>query len=120
MFTVAKTHRFWWPVKVVKPDPDKAGAFREEEFKARFEAVSDEAAETLNKDALARGLSAVQQTRAFLAAAVCDWSDVTDENGAAVGFSSQILQQSLGLTWVRDGFIRAYSDAVNGKAQVGN
>ena len=41
-FKLAETYRYWWPVTVMVPDPQKPGNYIEQGFKAELEPLSQE------------------------------------------------------------------------------
>ncbi|WP_162275232.1 hypothetical protein [Labrys sp. WJW] len=119
MFVVTKEHTFWWPVKVRQPDPDKAGAIREETFKMRFKALPKDRGDEVNT--ILAELPAVDQAIGFITEVALDWGDVVDSDKNAVAFSKEALTDALLYPWVRQGILDAYTAAISGQAaRLGN
>ena len=41
-FKLAKTYRYWWPVKLRVPDPATPGSFTDQELRVEFEPLPQE------------------------------------------------------------------------------
>lgn len=118
MFTLAKTWKFWWPVKVHVP---RDGEIVVEEFQAQFVTMDDdemaawrqsmaeflvEKQGALGADYYARDLGRI----------VVGWRDVEDDDGTSVPFTPENLRAAAAIPFVRDALYAAYVDGLSGKA----
>lgn len=119
-FTLTSNHRYWWPVKVAipHPDKDKAGEQIEMEFRMQFETLprdeADRIAELMKGDP--------SQVHADLKRVACDWDEnVVDDGGKPVPFSVEALDQALQISWFRLALYRAWgASLVDDAARLGN
>lgn len=100
-FVLTEADEFWWPVSVKSPDPDKAGAFVESTFEARFKPMTRSAANALSQADTIDGH-------------VIAFRGVVDEHGAEVKTSPEALARLLDLPWVRRGLFMALVEASTG------
>ncbi len=114
MFKVTKEHTFWWPVKVRLPDPDKAGAIKEETFNMRFRALAADRAKAIEADNANADI--IDRSIASILEVALDWSDVVDDDRNPVPFTPEALTDALLYPFVRDGIVAAYAAAISGQA----
>ena len=102
-FKLAETYRYWWPVTVMVPDPQKPGKYIEQGFKAELEPLSQEeltcaseesASLTSMREITKHGIQQIQRV-------VKNWSDVVDPDGATVPFTPEKLEMALQHAWFR-------------------
>jgi len=122
-FTLSKSRRFWWPVKVRIPDPEQPGKVIEQVLRVQFEPKSREALlvaqETAAQLKTMRELTE-HETREALAI-VKNWDDVVGDDGQLIPFSPANLELALQETWFRRGINEALSESMNGEeARLGN
>lgn len=126
MFVLTSTHRFWWPVTVMSPDPVLTGQLVKQEFEIRFEAMpQDEAIKLQAELAALPPEEYLPRQHEQLLRVVKDWREVNDESGDAVPFSEDAFRQALQHSWFRTGVWQAYYDGLNGtekqpQARLGN
>lgn len=122
MFVVASKHRFWWPVTVRMPDPEKPGQLIEATFQMQFETLPMERARAL--DAERNALPADERTARlndWLFEVAKDWHEVIDADRAPIPFSREAFAAFLELAWHRNAVIEAYGEAMSGQAaRLGN
>ena len=115
-FSISTKHSFSWPVKMMVPDPKRAGAKMEQKFTGQFlylprsevnqiaehyKTLTDPGERADNEHELIR--------RVFVG-----WdADVVDDDGEAIAFSAEALNQALELDWFRAGVYRAYAEATS-------
>ena len=122
-FKLAKTYRYWWPVKLRVPDPATPGSFTDQELRVEFEPLPQEeltaaqeesAALTTLREVTAHGIRQVKRV-------VRNWDGVVDDAGNPVPFSDGALEQALQHAWFRAGLQKALADSQNGAAaRLGN
>jgi hypothetical protein len=137
MFKVVPNLTFWWPVKVLEPDPEQPGKLIEQEFQAEFKLLDrneakasaearrqimarvspdlDEAALKAVADELeAHDKRAVRQV-------LVDWRNVVDSKGQPIPFEDQSFAALYNMDRVRAALNRAYAEAISeDKARLGN
>ncbi|QDY99060.1 hypothetical protein FQ775_01005 [Nitratireductor mangrovi] len=119
-FKLSHEHRYWWPVTVAVPHPDKdkAGSFLEMSFRMQFEALPREEALALSKKLA--GLEPAEAERHRyddIVRVARDWDeDVLDENDEPIPFSAARLAAFMELSWFRLGVYRAWSSSLVGDA----
>lgn len=106
MFKKQEEARWTWPVKVQVPVD--GGAFQEQHFRAHFRLIPP--ARRAELDAMPDG------TDQLLREAVLQVLDVTDEAGAALAHSPELLEALIGIPWVRLGLLRSYMSSLMGEA----
>ncbi len=114
-FVLSKKHLYWWPVTVSVPNPDRdrAGEMVEMTFRMRFEALPRDEALALQE----RAAGAEGSAHADMMRVVQGWDDdVVDDDGKAVPFSAEALQQLLQISWYRLGVYRAWAASLVGEA----
>lgn len=122
-FKLSETCRYWWPVTVRQPDPERAGKFATSTLEVLFEPDTRDQVladiETLT--ALATDVERVEHEINRYLRMIADWRNVVDDNDQPVPFSSAALRQALGRNWFREAVDRAFSDSVLGQeARLGN
>lgn len=134
MFTFVETLTFWWPVKVLEPDPAKPGVLVEKEFEIQIELPDPDEAKAEAKqrrDILAKMLDAsgdeldgVQAELDLFDAQlglkrVRDWRNIQDETGTSLPFS--LFPQVFKHDRIKSAVTRAYIDSVSeDRARLGN
>lgn len=118
-FKLTETDTYWWPVKVMVPDPDNAGQFQEQELEILLEAEDQDTA--LNNmeaySALTTARDQVEHERERLLTVCKNWRGLDGD----VPFSKEVFLQALGKTWFRRAVFGAYSDSLSGEAaRLGN
>jgi hypothetical protein len=106
MFKKQEEARWTWPVKVQVPV--EGGAFQEQSFRAYFRLIPPVRRAEL--DAMPDGADQL------LREAVLQVLDVTDEAGAPLAHSAELLDALIGIPWVRLGLLRSYMAAMMGEA----
>jgi hypothetical protein len=122
-FKLSKSYRYWWPVTVRLPDPDKAGSILEQRFEAQFEPLSRD--ELLASQEAAAKLTTLRDMAEHEAAQatrmVTDWREIDDEAGKPLAFSPERLAQALQQPWFRAAINEALNRSMNGEeARLGN
>lgn len=116
-----KPPHIWWPATVNQPSGDKPGEIDKKELKLLFEAIGrgemEEVERAMNKAELAGDKDAVD---AMLVRVVKDWRDVVDDAQSPIPFSEERLRAALQISWVRIGFLRAWTAFVSGDPRLGN
>lgn len=108
MFKLLEEPRWTWPVTVRVP---VEGGLEDRTFRAHFRLVP--APRRAELDAMADG------TDQLLREAVLQVMDVTDEAGATLPHSPELLEALIGIPWVRMGLLRSYMEAMMGQAPAG-
>jgi len=121
-FQLTDTYRYWWPVTVEMPDPEKPGKAVKQSFTVQFEALGQDEGEAMNQRIAALPEDEQKQHKHEAILRVCkDWRDVTDADGKPVPFSDEVLRQMLQYSWIRLAIYQAYADSlVPGAARKGN
>ncbi|MEI6158370.1 MAG: hypothetical protein WCP77_00940 [Roseococcus sp.] len=109
MFKRMEEPRWTWPVTVQVPVED--GALEEQKFRAYFRLIPPKRRAEL--DAMLDG------TDQLLREAVLQVLDVTDEAGATLPHTPELLEALIGIPWVRLGLLRSYMAALSGQALTG-
>lgn len=104
MFNIDEKPEFTHTVKVPVPCD---GGFREDEFKARFRALTEEELKAFDN-------ASVEGHKDLLRAVVIDLLDVENEQNKVMTFSSALLENMLGRSNVRLAMLRTYTEAVVG------
>ncbi|WP_323005682.1 hypothetical protein [Pseudorhodobacter sp.] len=122
-FKLSKSYRYWWPVTVRLPDPDKAGAIIEQQFDAQFAPLPREdmlaAQEASAKLTTLRALT--DHEAAQVARIVKSWRGIVDDAGNDVPFTPELLQAALQQPWFNKAINEALTKSMNGEeARVGN
>lgn len=121
-FQLAKTHRYWWPVRVRIPDPTNAGEYVEQELRVQFEPLPRD--EMLDRQDEAAKLSTLRDLTVFettqLKRIVRNWDGVMAGDDI-VPFSPEALDLALQQPWFRDALQRALTASLKGEeARLGN
>jgi hypothetical protein len=122
-FVLTTDHTYFWPVKVILPNPARAGATMEQSFTVKFRALTRKQGDEFEAMILDLPTSEQDQRKHdFLKEIVLDWDEsVVDEAKSPVPFSSEALDQAMQMNWFLTAVYRAYSDSLNGgKARRGN
>ena len=137
MFLFSEKLTFWWPVKVIEPNPDVVGEKIERVFEVEFELLDpdEQKAEAKARNAIVSRItpelsdSEIEAIQANLDAhdlkvsrrAVKNWRGVTDTTGTALAFSPATFERLYRHHRIRNALVRAYLDATNDdKARLGN
>ncbi|WP_043062097.1 hypothetical protein [Brucella anthropi] len=137
MFKFTPNLTFWWPVKVIEPNPDAPGKFVEHEFKAQFEMLPPDDAKSAAKERAAIVAKIVpdlsdEQTEAIqseldehdrkqVQRVLRNWEGVVDEDNVSIPFNERNFCLVYGYRHIRNAFVRAYMDALSeDKARLGN
>ncbi|MBW8283320.1 MAG: hypothetical protein K0M55_06940 [Rhizobium sp.] len=121
-FVVGEVVRYWWPVIVRIPDPEKAGQVLERKFEILFEPEDqDTAVETqLEYSAIASLKDRIEHERQQLLRVAKDWKGVLDKNRQPVLFSEENFRAALQQSWFRIGVNTALAESLAGQARLGN
>lgn len=137
MFVFSENPTFWWPCKVVEPDPSNPGQLVEQEFEALFEMLDpdDEKAARKARNAIIAKITPelseaemekVQDEldlhdRTTTLRALKDWRGVVDANNQPIPFNGVTFPAIYKHRRVRNALIAGYMDATTGdKARLGN
>lgn len=119
-FVVTSNRRYWWPIKVRLPNANaaRAGQFEEFQFKAQFEAISTEEADTIIADVNALPAEDRKgRQNDLLLRVVVGWDDqIIDEDKEPVPFDTGTLISLLTDPWVLVAFWRAWTESMSGEA----
>ena len=117
-FTIAKNHRYWWPITVRMPDPDNAGEIVEQKLLVQFEPLPRD--ELVAAQERATELKTLREIVAHETAqavrVVRNWEGVIDDAGDPVPFTADLLVQSLQQSWFRKAINDALTASMNGEA----
>ncbi len=122
-FKLAETYRYWWPVTVRVPDPDRAGQILEQSFRVLFEPLDREAqlAESEKAAGLRSMRDLVDHEIETALRVVKGWDGVVGEKDLLVPFSEDVLTQALRWDWFREGLQKALKESLAGEAaRLGN
>lgn len=122
-FVLGKSDRYWWPVVVRVPDPDRAGQTVDLKLEILLEPKDQDAAmeDTERLAGIVNIRERASAERAVLTDVCKDWRDVVDEDGKPVPFSTDALDAALQKSWFRIGLLRAYGESLSGEAaRLGN
>ncbi len=137
MFKLSREITFPWPVKVIEPDPSKAGRLIEHVFEATFAIVDPEISRARGderKAILARmlddtpidELKAIQEELdehdfSTLKTYLRGWSKIADDDGRPIPFNDDTLREVYAHARVKNALVRAYQEALSeDKARLGN
>ncbi len=137
MFKFSTNITFWWPVKVIEPNPNEAGKFIEHEFKAKFEMLPPDEGKTSAKarqaivskitpDLSDDEVEAIQSELDehdlnLLLRTLRGWDNIHDADGKPISFSEANFRLIYAYRHIRNAFVRAYIDALSeDKARLGN
>lgn len=101
MFTLAREHRFSWPVSFEVPMDN--GTRAAQGFTARFRLLPQSRIEDL---------SATPQ--ALMAEALIGWEGIREEHGGDLPFSPEAVRALLDVPYILVALATAYADAVSG------
>lgn len=102
------TPEFEWPVVI--DVPTNGGKFQKHRITAVFRTIPTERYEELLE------LPILEQDRNIARECLIGWKDVSDPDGNPVEFSDEARDRLLNLLYVRAAIVRAYADALSGKA----
>lgn len=121
-FEPTADYLFFWPVKVIFPDPDNPGAAKVEEFKGQFRLMPDGEAVELQKalQAAATPEGYVAASKAQIKKVLVGWDGVLTANKKPDPFSAERLEQYLTFAPLRDAVIQAYGEALAKRPAEGN
>lgn len=137
MFKVVPNLTFWWPVKVLEPDPERPGKLVTQEFEAEFKLLDREEAKAsaekrrqimarVSPDLDEETLKAIADEldahdKAAVRRVLVDWRDVVDGKGQPIPFEDQTFNALYNMDRVRAALNRAYAEAISeDKARLGN
>ncbi|MFD1330259.1 hypothetical protein [Mycoplana ramosa] len=137
MFKLSSELTFPWPVKVIEPDPVKAGTFAEYEFQVTFAIIAPDKAKAsaeARNAIIARSTpeSTLDELKAIQAElelhdskaledVVRGWKDIVGEDDKPLPFTPENLATVSQHARVRAALIRAYQEAISeDKARLGN
>lgn len=104
--------RYWWPIKIRMPHPERSGQWKEESFEMQFRAVdADRVGELLDEyNALKTPEERDAHENDQLLEAACNWRGVVDDTKAEVPFSRETLRTMLrAAVWFKTGIYESYS-----------
>ncbi|TCT37426.1 hypothetical protein [Martelella mediterranea] len=122
-FILTDIDRYWWPVVVRVPDPDRAGRYLEQELEVFFEPESqDEAIARLEKsETLKTAREQIEHERQQLTDVVKGWRGVEDDDGNPFTFTADNFKRAINKSWFRQALYRAYRESLSGEeARLGN
>ena len=110
--------RYWWPVTVNIPHPDKPGELLMQELHMLFEAEGQDAAVQRQEDyqSLTTNADRVEAEKQHLLAVCHDWKGVVDKDKRPVPFGEANLRRALQQSWFRIGVYTAQAESLNGQA----
>ena len=137
MFKLSREVTFPWPVKVIEPDPAKAGRLLEHEFEATFAIVDPKVTKARNEErkAILRRMAdetPLEELKAIeaevdehdfvtLKTYLRGWSNIADDDGRAIPFNDDTLRAVYAHARVKNALVRAYQEALSeDKARLGN
>lgn len=137
MFKVVANLLFWWPVKVLEPDPDKPGKLVEKTFEAQLQLIDEDEAKTsaevrrkilakLTPDLGEDELKVLNEEleahdKLALRRVLVGWRDIEDADGRPLAFSEEAFSALYKIRRVRAALNRAYLEAISeDKARLGN
>lgn len=115
-FQLTDDYRYWWPVTVRLPDPNKPGAVVEQTFEARFKALPQYKAREIDAQlaALTTAKEREEHEHDVLREILEGWRGVEGPNGEDVDFNQGSLEMALQFPWFRMGVYEAYAASVRG------
>lgn len=118
-FVLTSQHLFWWPVKVVMPDPDpkRAGKTITQEFRMQFCEIPRSEVRALAKE-IAELPDAEREGREhdLILRVSRNWDGVVGDDGAAIPFSEEMLGQALESALFRLAIYRAFNESLSVEA----
>lgn len=110
-FRLTTEHKYWWPVTIDLPDPDKPGKWTTQSMTMQFVSMTADEARAIQEriDGLPTDKERAEAQHDHLIAASCDWRDVVDDDGEAVPFTQEALRSALSITWYRVAIYRAWA-----------
>lgn len=122
-FKLTTTYRYWWPVTVQMPDPERHGQILEQRLKVLFEPLpqADVIAAQEESASLKSLRDITDHGMRHMVRVVKGWDGVVDDDGSEVAFSTSALATALQHAWFRSAINRALTESQNGEAaRVGN
>lgn len=122
-FRLVEHPRYWWPMVVRLPDPDKPGEVIEQQLEVLLQArPQDELiADQRRINAMSDPVEQVIAEREALKEAIKGWRGVVGDDGADVTFSPDVLDRAMQHSWFRAGLSRALAESLSGQAaRLGN
>ncbi|MER8946094.1 hypothetical protein [Mesorhizobium sp. M0959] len=113
-FVMTKEYRYWWPVKIERPDPVNPGKWQTQSYTHEFVGVSEDEAKELEKEIAALATAEEKSARQhdLIMKASRNWRDVIDDHKNPVEFTEELLRQALQDTWYRVGLYNAYASSL--------
>ena len=115
-FVITTEHVFSWPVKMKVPDPKRAGAKIEQKFEGKFRYLPRSELSELTEQykTLADPAERAAHEHDIIRRGLLGWNEeVETDDGDAVPFSTEALEQALEVEWFRAGVYRAYAEATS-------
>ena len=123
-FNPTAEHTYWWPIKIVKPHPEKSGQWLTESFEMRFASVSSDEAERISKQIaeLKTDEERAEHEHDQLLNVSRDWRGVEDDDKQPVPYTREMLLAMLkAAPWYRAGIYSSYARSlVRDEARKGN
>lgn len=113
----------WWPVTVMRPDPDAPGKTIAQTLKCQFLPIEQDAfLEEQERIAVIPGIrDRAAAERVFLASTIRDWADVEDVDGNSVPCTAEAKADALQEGAFRAALWRAIGEVTLGEAaRLGN
>lgn len=137
MFKLVRNLTFWWPVKIIEPDPDQPGKFMTHQFEAEFlisdreedkkikaqrEAILKRAGADQSEENLAKCEEELEALNdGTFRRAIQNWRQITDENGDPLLFNDTTFAAAMKHERIRVGLTKAYQEAISDQgARLGN
>lgn len=113
-FVLTKEYRYWWPVKIERPDPVNPGKWQVQSYMHEFVGVSEDEAQALRKEIETLPTDEEKNARQhdLVVKASRNWRDVIDEDKNPIEYSEDLLHQALQDTWYRLGLYNAYANSL--------
>lgn len=125
-FSPTAAHRYWWPIKVTLPHPERSGQWKVETFEMEFVAANADEAKELAREISEIEDDAERKRREHdqLLSVSVNWRGVVDEvegKKVEVPFSAEMLLTMLKAgAWYRLGIYSCWSESLLGGARKGN
>lgn len=113
MFTLMKDPAFWWPVHVPVPSSDKPGEFETSSFQAQYRLLDVDAHKALMDEVP----TSAMDDREFARRVVVSLRLVSDEAGAELPFSPELLEQMLAVPGIATLVTKGYFEGRVGAAE---
>lgn len=113
-FKLIDEYRYWWPVTVEMPDPEKPGKTVKQSFTMQFQPMPADEGEAMLKEiaALPTPEERLSRQHEELMRVCKGWRDVVDDKGDEVDFSTEALKAALQFSWFSRGLYRSYASSL--------